>query len=48
MSDLPSQIAYGGGVKKCHIIALWQRYNGYLTLLEMRCGSCPSQKIISF
>jgi len=26
---LPLQIAYGGGVEKRHVIALWQRCNGY-------------------
>ena len=30
---LPSQIATGGWVEKCHVIVLWWPYYGYLTTL---------------
>jgi len=34
IAGLSTQIAYGGGVRKRHSIALWQHYNGYLTTLK--------------
>jgi len=35
IESLPSQIAYGRGVKKCHVIVLWRGYKGHLITLEI-------------
>lgn len=32
ITSLPSQIAYGEGLKKHHVVKLWRHNNGYLTL----------------
>lgn len=34
----PSQIAYGGGVEKCHAVVFWWHYNDYLTAFLVLCG----------
>lgn len=32
IASLPSQIAYGEGLKKRHVVKLWRHNDGYLTL----------------
>lgn len=35
--SLSLSLAYGRGVEKCHVVALWQCYNDYLTFLVFMC-----------